>query len=44
MLRMNGTRQPHDMKASGETDAFTIRNARFARITPAGAPTCAKLP
>ncbi len=43
-LARNGTRQPHSRNASGVVFALTIRKARFARITPTGAPTCAKLP
>jgi hypothetical protein len=44
MLSTKGMRQPHAMNASCDTLSFTIRKARLARITPTGAPACAKLP
>ena len=37
-LAKKGIRQPHEKKASSETSAPVIINARFARITPTGTP------
>ena len=43
-LARKGTRQPHDKKLSSDIVAPIARNARFASITPAGAPAWAKAP
>ena len=43
-LARNGILQPHVLKNSSETNALVIINAKFARITPIGAPAWAKAP
>ena len=41
-LAKKGIRQPHARKDSSDTDALVIINARLAKMTPTGAPACAK--
>ena len=43
-LAKKGIRQPHVLKNSSETRALVTIKAKFARITPIGAPACAKAP
>ena len=43
-LAKKGILQPHVLKNSSDTSALVIINAKLAKITPIGAPACAKAP